>query len=76
VFGWAVAFVKAAMSYVLWKICCEKTVVGTAEDRLVRAAVSCGKLCAVGEIPIIPVKVRGIVYVPKYSYLICSLFCM
>jgi hypothetical protein len=46
----------------------KKATVGKAEDRLVRAAVSCGKLCAVGEIPIIPLKVCGTVYKPKYSY--------
>jgi hypothetical protein len=32
---------------------CEKTAVGKTEDRLVRAAVSCRKLCAVDEIPVI-----------------------
>jgi hypothetical protein len=47
---------------------CGKAAVGKAEDRLVRAAVSCGKLCAVGEIPVIPLKVCGTVYKPKYSY--------
>jgi hypothetical protein len=44
---------------------------GKAEDRLVRAAVSCRKLYAVGEIPIIPIiplKFYGTVYIPKYSY--------
>jgi hypothetical protein len=45
---------------------CGKTVVGKAEDRLVRAAVSCGKLYVVCEIPVIPLKVCGTVY--KYSY--------
>jgi hypothetical protein len=33
-----------------------------------KAAVSCGKLCAVGEIPVIPLKVCGTIYIPKYSY--------
>jgi hypothetical protein len=47
---------------------CGKAVVGKAEDRLVRAAVSCGKLYAVGEIPVIPLKVCRTVYIPKYSY--------
>jgi hypothetical protein len=47
---------------------CGKAAVGKVEDRLVRAAVSCGKLCAVGEIPVIPLKVCWTVYVPKYSY--------
>jgi hypothetical protein len=42
--------------------------VGKVEDHLVRAAVSCGKLCAVGEIPVIPLKVYGTVYIPKYLY--------
>jgi hypothetical protein len=42
--------------------------VGKVEDRLVRAAVSCGKLCAVGEIPVLPLKVCGTIYKPKYSY--------
>jgi hypothetical protein len=51
----------------LCKSCCEKTAVGKAEDRLVRAAVSCGKLCVVDEIPVIPPKVCGIIYIPKYS---------
>jgi hypothetical protein len=68
VFGWAVIFGKAVVSCGLWKSCCEKTVVGKAEDHLLRAAVSCGKLCAVGEIPVIPLKVCGTVYKPKYSY--------
>jgi hypothetical protein len=53
VFGWAVVFVKAAVSCGLWKSCCEKAAVGKAEYRLVRAAVRCGKLYAVGEIPVI-----------------------
>jgi hypothetical protein len=47
---------------------CEKTAVGKVEDRLVRAAVTYGKLCAVGEIPVILPKVCGTVYIPKYSY--------
>jgi hypothetical protein len=68
VFGWIMAFGKAALSCGLWKNCCEKAVVGKAEDRLVRAAVSCGKLCAVGKIPVIRLKVCGSVYIPKYSY--------
>jgi hypothetical protein len=42
--------------------------VGKSEDRLVRAAVSCEKLCAVGEISVIPLKVYGTVYKLKYSY--------
>jgi hypothetical protein len=49
-----VAFGKAVVSCVLWKSCCEKAAVEKAEDRLVRAAVSCGKLCVVREIPVIP----------------------
>jgi hypothetical protein len=68
VFGWAVTFGKAAVSCGLWKSYCEKAAVGKAEDRLVRVAVSCGKLCAVGEIYIISLKVCGTVYKPKYSY--------
>jgi hypothetical protein len=68
VFGWTVIFGKAAVSCVLWKSCCEKAAVGKAEDRLVKAAVSCGKLCAVAEIPVISLKVCGTVYKPKYSY--------
>jgi hypothetical protein len=68
VFGWAVDFEKAVVSCGLWKSCCEKADVGKAEDRLVRAVVSCGKLCAVGKIPVIPLKVCGTVYKPKYSY--------
>jgi hypothetical protein len=47
---------------------CEKAAMGKTEDRLVRAAVSCEKQCAVGEIPVIPLKVCGTVYKPKYSY--------
>jgi 1-acyl-sn-glycerol-3-phosphate acyltransferase len=47
---------------------CEKAAEGKAEDHLVRIAVSCGKLCAVGEIPIIPLKVCGTVYKLKYLY--------
>jgi hypothetical protein len=42
--------------------------VGKAEDHLVRAAVSCGKLCVMGEITVIHLKVCGTVYKPKYSY--------
>jgi hypothetical protein len=42
--------------------------VGKAEDRLVRVAVSCEKLYAVGEIPIITLKVCGTIYKPKYLY--------
>jgi hypothetical protein len=68
VFGWAVAFEKATVSCGLWKNCCENAAVGKAEDRLVRAAVSCGKLCAMGEIPIIPLKVCRTIYIRKYSY--------
>jgi hypothetical protein len=68
VFGWAVVFEKAAVSYGLWKSCCEKSAVEKAEDRLVRSAVSCKKLYAVGEISVIPLKVCGTVYKPKYSY--------
>jgi hypothetical protein len=30
--------------------------------------VSCEKLCAVGEIPVIPLKICETVYIPKYSY--------
>jgi hypothetical protein len=59
-----VAFEKAAVSCRPWKICCEKAAVGKVEDRLVRAAVGCGKLCAMGEIPVIPLKVCGTVYKP------------
>jgi hypothetical protein len=47
---------------------CGKAVVGKVEDRLVRAAVSCGKPCVVDEIPVIPLKICGTVYKPKYSY--------
>jgi hypothetical protein len=47
---------------------CEKAAVGKIENRLIRAAVSCGKLCAVGEIHVIPLKVCETVYKPKYSY--------
>jgi hypothetical protein len=61
-------FGKATVSCGLWKSCCEKATVEKAENRLVRAAVSCGKPCAVGEIPVIPLKVCGTVYKPKYSY--------
>jgi hypothetical protein len=68
VFGWAVTFGKAAGSCGLWKSCCEKATMGKTEDGLVRAAVSYGKLCAVGEISVIPLKVCGTVYIPKYSY--------
>jgi hypothetical protein len=68
VFGWAVAFGKAAVSCGLWKNCYGKAAVGKIEDLLVRAAVSCGKLCAVGEIPVVSLKVSGTVYIPKYSY--------
>jgi hypothetical protein len=49
VFGWTVPFVKLLRAVVRVKAAVEK-----AEDRLARAAVSCEKLCAVGEIPIIP----------------------
>jgi hypothetical protein len=52
----------------LWKICCEKFAAGKVENRLVRAAVSSGKLCAVDEIPVILLKVYGTVYILKYSY--------
>jgi hypothetical protein len=38
----------------------KKTVVGKAEDHLVRAVVSCGKLCAVGKIPVIPLSFVGL----------------
>jgi hypothetical protein len=68
VFGWAVTFGKAVVSCGLWKSCYKKTAVGKAEDRLVRATVSCGKLYAVGEIPVIPLKVCGTVCKSKYSY--------
>jgi hypothetical protein len=68
VFGWAVTFAKTAVSCGLWKSCCEKAIVGKLENRLVRAAMSCRKLCAVGEIPVIPLKACGPVYIPKYSY--------
>jgi hypothetical protein len=46
VFGWSLTFEKAAVSCGLWKSYCEKVAVEKAEDHLVRAAVSCGKLCA------------------------------
>jgi hypothetical protein len=62
-----VVFEKAVVNCGLWKTCCEKSAMGKAQDRLVRAAVSCGKLCAVGEIPVIPLKVCGTVYKLKYS---------
>jgi hypothetical protein len=68
VFGWAVAFAKVAVSCGPWKSCCEKSAVGKAEHRLVRAAVSSRKLCAMGEIPVILLKVCRTVYIPKYSY--------
>jgi hypothetical protein len=35
VFGWAVAFAKAAVGCELWNSSCEKVAVGKAEDRLV-----------------------------------------
>jgi hypothetical protein len=38
------------------------------EDCLFRAAVRCGKLSAVGKISVIPLKIFGTVYIPKYSY--------
>jgi hypothetical protein len=63
-----VVFEKAAVSCGLWKSCCEKAAAGKAEDRLVRTPVSCGKLYAVGEIPVIPLNVCGTVYIPKYLY--------
>jgi hypothetical protein len=63
-----VVFAKIAVSYGLWKIYCEKADVGKTEDRLIRAAVSCEKLCAVRAIHVIPVKVCGTVYIPKYPY--------
>jgi hypothetical protein len=47
---------------------CEKSAVRKAEDRLVRAVVSCGKLRTVGEIPVISLKVYEAVYITKYSY--------
>jgi hypothetical protein len=47
---------------------CGKAVVGKAEDRLVRVVVSCGKLCAVDEIPVIPLN--------THTNIICSLFRM
>jgi hypothetical protein len=67
VFGWAVVFKKTAMSCGLWINCCEKAM-GKTENRLVKAVVSYGKLCAVGEILVIPLKVCGTVYIPKYLY--------
>jgi hypothetical protein len=45
-----------------------KAAIGKVEYRLVRAAVSCGKLYAVGEIRVILLKVGGTVYILKYSY--------
>jgi hypothetical protein len=68
VFGWAVAIVKIVVSCGIWKNCCGKAVVGKAEDRLVRRAVSCGKLYAVDKIHVILLKVCGTIYIPKYSY--------
>jgi hypothetical protein len=68
VFGWAVAFGKATVNCGLWKSYCEKTAMGKAENHLVRAAVRNGKLYAVAEISVIPLKVCGTVYIPKYSY--------
>jgi hypothetical protein len=47
---------------------CGKPAMEKVEDHLVRAAVTCEKLCAVGEISVIPLKVCGTVYIPKYSY--------
>jgi hypothetical protein len=64
----SVAFAKAAVSCGLWKNCREKAAVRKIENRLVRAAVSCGKLCAMSEIPVISLKVCRTIYVPKYSY--------
>jgi hypothetical protein len=61
-------FGKAVVSCGLWKSCCEKAALEKAEDRLVRAVMSCGKLYAVGEIPVIPLKVCETVYKPKCSY--------
>jgi hypothetical protein len=58
---------KATVSCGLWKSRCEKAAVEKAEDRLVRAAVSCGKLYAFGEILVIPLEVYETVYKPKYS---------
>jgi hypothetical protein len=68
VFGWVVIFGEAVVSCGLWKSCCEKAAVGKVEDRLVRVAVTCGKLCAVGEIPVIPLKVCETAYILKFSY--------
>jgi hypothetical protein len=49
---------------------CEKAAVAKVEDRLVTTAVSCRKLYAVGEIPVIPLKVCVTVY--TCTNLICS----
>jgi hypothetical protein len=48
---------------------CGKPAMEKVEDHLVRAAVSCEKLCAVGEISVIPLNVCGTVYIIKYSYI-------
>jgi hypothetical protein len=46
--------------------------VGKARDCLVRTAVSYGKLCAVGEIPVILLKICGTVYIQNpRTNLIC-----
>jgi hypothetical protein len=59
------------------KNCYEKIAVGKVEDRLVRAAMSCGKLYIMGEIHVIPLKVRGTVYIQNTrTNLMCSLFHM
>jgi hypothetical protein len=47
---------------------CEKIAVGKVENRLFRAAVSYEKLCAVGEIFAIPLKILWNCLYAKYSY--------
>jgi hypothetical protein len=51
----------------LYALGCRKAAMEKVEDRLVRPAVSRGKLYAVGEITVIPLKVCGTIYIPKYS---------
>jgi hypothetical protein len=56
VFGWAVTFEKAAVSYGLWKSSCEEAVVGKAEACLVRGTV---KLQAICDILVMPLMTYG-----------------
>jgi hypothetical protein len=65
VFGWAVAFEKAAVSCGLWKSSCEKAAVGKAEGRLVRGAV---KLQAVCDIIVMPLVTYGYFGMKKYKF--------